>query len=41
VPLLDVVPNFATDIGRRILPDYADVIDRRLPGIPGAELNTS
>jgi hypothetical protein len=29
LPLLDVVPNFATDIGRRILPGYADVIDRR------------
>jgi hypothetical protein len=29
LPLLDVLPNLATDIGRRILPGYADVIDRR------------
>jgi hypothetical protein len=29
LPLAHVVPNLANEIGRRILPGYADVMDRR------------
>jgi mpaB/rubber oxygenase-like protein len=29
IPLLNVGPNLVTDVGRRIVPGYADVIDRR------------